>query len=95
MSIVFVETTYDSASYTLASAATKQLRPGEHPARWHRLFWAAMIGLLPVLLLFVAGSNGLKVVQSATLISSLPFLAIGVLMCWSLVRTLKQDSQLS
>jgi len=92
VSIIFVATTYDSASYALASAATRQLKPGEHPARWHRLFWAAMIGLLPVLLLFVAGAEGLKIVQSATLITSLPFLVIGVLMCWSLVRTLNEDA---
>jgi len=88
VSIIFVATTYDSASYTLASVATRELRPGENPARWHRLFWAAAIGLLPVLLLFVGGT---KVVQSATLISSLPFLGIGVLMCVSLTRLLAQS----
>jgi BCCT family betaine/carnitine transporter len=88
VSIVFVATTYDSASYTLASAATAKLRAGENPARWHRLFWAAMLGVLPVLLMFL---GGLKVIQSATLVASLPILIISVFMCVSLVKSLRED----
>ena len=40
VAIVFIATTYDSASYCLAASATRNLPEGTHPARWHRLFWA-------------------------------------------------------
>ncbi len=60
--VVFSATTYDSASYILASSATQSLPAGQDPALWQRLFWAAMLGALPVTLLFV---GGLRVVQTA------------------------------
>ena len=86
--IVFSATTYDSASYILASNATKSLPAGDDPAIWQRLFWALMLGLLPLSLLFVGGQ---RVVQTAALIASVPLILIGVVMAWSLVRKLKAD----
>jgi len=88
IALVFSATTYDSASYILASAATRNLPAGEDPHRWHRVFWALALAVLPLTLMFV---GGLKVIQSATLIVSLPLVIIGVLMSVSLVKQLKKD----
>jgi BCCT family betaine/carnitine transporter len=85
---VFVATTYDSASYALASAATKELKAGEHPARWHRLFWAVVLGIMPVGLIFI---GGLKVVQSAVLLSGLPIAIVGIFMTSTLFKWLRED----
>jgi BCCT family betaine/carnitine transporter len=90
VSIIFLATTYDSASYTLASVASKRLTAGENPARWNRLFWACALAVLPVSLMFVDG--GLKVILSTTIVVSLPLLPIGVLMCCSLVKMLREDA---
>ena len=87
--IIFVATTYDSASYTLASAATKELHAGENPARWHRLFWAFFLGVLPIGLMFI---GGLKVVQSATLLSGLPIAITFIFMSRTLLKWLKKDT---
>jgi BCCT family betaine/carnitine transporter len=89
ISLIFLATTYDSASYSLASVSTRHLDAGENPARWNRLFWALALGVLPISLLFVEG--GLKVILSTTIVVSLPLLVIGVLMAISLVRMLKED----
>ena len=78
VALIFIATTYDSASYTLASVSTKRLEAGQNPARWNRVFWAFALGILPVSLLFVDGA--LKVILSATIVVSLPLLAVGVLM---------------
>ncbi len=86
--IVFSATTYDSASYILASSATRSLPAGKDPAAWQRIFWALMLGLLPLSLLFVGGQ---RVVQTAALIVSLPLLVIGVLIAVSLMRLLRAD----
>ena len=86
--LVFSVTTYDSASYILASSATRNLPAGHDPVRWHRVFWAAALAVLPLTLLFI---GGLKVVQTATLVVSLPLLGVGALMAYSLVRQLKAD----
>jgi len=88
IALVFSATTYDSASYILASAATRSLPAGEEPERWHRVFWALALAVLPLTLMFV---GGLKVIQSATLIVSLPLIAVGVLMAVSLVKQLNKD----
>lgn len=88
MSIIFAATTYDSASYTLASSATLHLPAGDDPARWHRVFWAFALGVMPVTLLFVGGLDTIKVML---LITSTPILVIGLFMSYSLVKTLQQD----
>ncbi|MBQ62898.1 MAG: choline transporter [Gammaproteobacteria bacterium] len=89
VAVVFLVTTYDSASYTLASVSTRELRSGENPTRWHRVFWACALGLLPISLMFVDG--GLKVVLSTTIVVSLPLIIVGALLASSLMKMLKED----
>ncbi len=90
ISIVFAATTYDSASYTLAAAATSNLKPGDDPARGHRLFWAVALGILPTLLIYI---GSLRVILSAVLVTSLPLLIVGVAMSYSLVKSLSDDTR--
>lgn len=89
ISIIFAATTYDSASYTLASSATLHLKAGDDPARWHRVFWAFALGLMPVALMLLQGN--LRPIQVILLVVSLPILLVGIAMSISLVRTLKAD----
>ncbi len=86
--IIFVATTYDSASYALASAATKKLQVGENPAKWHRLFWAATLGIFPIILMYI---GGLKVVQSAVLLAGLPIAIAFIFMTKTLIKWLGED----
>ena len=90
-SIIFLATTYDSAAFSLASVSTKELKAGDNPERWNRVFWALALGVLPISLLFVDG--GLKVILSATIVVSLPLLILGYFMASSLTRMLKEDSE--
>jgi BCCT family betaine/carnitine transporter len=88
VALIFSATTYDSASYVLASSATRHLPAGGDPPRWHRLFWAMALAVLPLTLMFV---GGLKVVQTATLLASLPLLVVGLVMSVSLIKQLAKD----
>lgn len=88
VSLIFSATTYDSASYTLASVATLHLKAGDDPARWHRVFWALALGMMPAALMFV---GGITVLQTTLLVVSLPILIVGVVMSVSIVQTLKED----
>ncbi len=91
VALISVATTYDSASYSLAAASTRGLTEGNHPARWHRVFWAFTLAVLPVTLMFVGGRSGL---QAAVLVVSLPLLFVGALLAVSLLRTLRSlDSE--
>lgn len=96
VTVVFTATTYDSASYTLASSATRRLAAGDDPARWHRLFWAIALAIVPVTLMFTGRltgdpRSGLTVIQTATLVVSLPILLVGMLMSVSLLKQLRED----
>ena len=91
ISLIFSATTYDSASYILASSATRKLVANEDPVRWHRVFWAVALAVLPLTLMFI---GGLKTIQSATLIVSLPLVFVYVLMAVSLVKQLQADYHL-
>ena len=79
--IIFAATSFDSASYTLAMVATKELGHDEHPAKWHRMFWACLISILPITLIYL---GGLKPLQSAVTLASIPLLVIFGVMVWGL-----------
>ena len=85
MGLIFMTTTYDSASYVLAAGASRELNEDGHPMRWHRMFWAATLGMLPIVLLFV---GGLRELQTASLVASLPLLFVYGLLVVSILRTL-------
>jgi BCCT family betaine/carnitine transporter len=88
VSVIFSATTYDSASYILASSATHQLHPSEDPPRWHRSFWALALAILPITLMYI---GGLKVAQTAVLLVSLPILFTMVISTVALVLSLRRD----
>ena len=86
--VIFAATSYDSASYTLASSTTRALGTMDHPARWNRVFWAVTLGLLPITLIYI---GGLRPLQSAVVAVSLPLLLVVLLMTVALVKSLSED----
>jgi len=88
--LIFTATTYDSASYTLAAGATRSMTEHEHPDRWHRVFWACALGVLPVCLLML---GGLRALQTASVVASIPLLFVYVLLVVSTLRMLKTGDQ--
>ncbi len=58
VAVIFVSTTYDSASYTLAATASQSMDVSEDPPRWHRVFWAVAIAILPIGLMYAGGIKG-------------------------------------
>jgi len=84
--LVFAATSYDSASYTLASAATQSLPADAHPVAWHRMFWAFFLGILPITLIYLGGLTSL---QSAMVIISVPLLLVLIILTFSLFKALR------
>ncbi|MGA1577442.1 MAG: BCCT family transporter [Steroidobacteraceae bacterium] len=89
VSVVSVATTYDSASYTLASTVTAELRADDNPGRWHRVFWALASGVLPLFMIFV---GGMDIIRLGVLAASFPVIFMGMLMAIALVRSLREDN---
>ena len=90
--LIFAATSYDSASYTLASAATRSLPVDAHPPAWHRMFWAFFLGILPITLIYL---GGLRSLQSAMVIISVPLLLVLIVLTLGLFKSLKQREEFS
>lgn len=52
---------------------------------WQRLFWTVLMALLAIILLY---AGGLAALQSATMLSALPFTLIMLLISWGLIKAL-------
>lgn len=67
---IFLATTLDSSSYTLAATTTIGLKEGENPSRGFKLFWAILLAVVPCSLLF-AGAD-LTTFQSMAVLTATP-----------------------
>ncbi|WP_172370124.1 BCCT family transporter [Sporosarcina jiandibaonis] len=88
LGVIFLSTSLDSATYILAAIATKELKEGEDPARWHRMVWGAVLAIISISLLLI---GGLRVIQTSAVIVSVPIFIIYILLIVSLLRWLKED----
>lgn len=82
--ILFFVTSADSGALVMDYLTAKS----DNSPAWQRLFWTALVAFLAIVLL-IAG--GLKALQSATIMSALPFTFIMLLICIGLVKALKVD----
>ncbi|MCH2173973.1 BCCT family transporter [Myxococcota bacterium] len=88
VALLYLATTFDSAAYTIAASASHDLGATGEPDRIHRIFWALGMAALPIALMSV---GGLRTLQTASLVASVPLLMIGVLLAASLLRSLRQE----
>jgi BCCT family betaine/carnitine transporter len=86
--LIFNATTIDSSAFVLASVCAKNIRNDQEPRRWTRVAWAVLLALLTAGIL---QSGALDVVQSMSVLGSLPLIPIVILLCVSLVRWLDED----
>ena len=94
--VIFCATTYDSASYIIASAVTAKQQSGQDPAKWNRVFWAFALAALPIALLWIDANQQNRsaetAMQSILLLTSLPIIFTGALSAWSLTTQLKRHN---
>ena len=90
ITVIFIAAAYNAKAYGLSASTTADLQIGQDPARWNRVFWSLLVGLLPIALLYLEG--GITVAKSAVLVASLPLLLIIGLMSVHFVRCLEADN---
>lgn len=82
ITVFFLATTLDGAAFTMASTATPGLKNDEEPHPMHRLFWCAMLALVPLTMIMIGASlNTIKTCAVATAIP-LIFIMIVMLVGW-------------
>jgi choline/glycine/proline betaine transport protein len=82
--MLFFVTSADSGALVTDYLTAKS---DQSPA-WQRLFWTFLMAFLAIVLLLV---GGLSALQSATMMSALPFTVIMLFICWGLLKALKLD----
>ena len=82
--MLFFVTSADSGALVTDYLTAKS----ENSPIWQRLFWTALMAFLAIVLLL---SGGLGALQSATMLSALPFTLIMLLICWGLLKALHLD----
>lgn len=86
--LIFFVTSADSGALVLANLSTRGLDPEEDAPIKLRLFWAFLMGLITLGLLFAGGFGAL---QAVNIIAALPFSIVLFLYLWSLVKSLRQE----
>ena len=81
----FLVTSADSATYILASMTTKG---SLYPPLVVKMVWGVLMSAISVVLLY---AGGLEALQSASLVSSLPFTVLLVLLMFSMFKLLKRE----
>jgi len=87
--IIFMATSYDSASYILAACSQKEIGVGKEPARWLRLVWAFGLAALPIG--FILLGSSLKTLQTVSLVFAIPVCIIVMLSGFSFLSMVKTD----
>lgn len=85
---IFLSTTIDSSSYTLATVCSLDIGGEAEPARWHRVLWAVIIAGVALILVVV---GGLKAVQLSSVVVAGPLVPIMIVLFCSLMKWIKQD----
>ncbi|MBS3680259.1 BCCT family transporter [Ornithinibacillus massiliensis] len=91
LAIIFLSTTFDSASYILAAVVQKHV-PGGEALRWNRLFWAFTLLILPLVLMFI---GDLEALQTASIVAGFPVMFIMLLLAISFVKACGSDLRAS
>ncbi|MFF5503803.1 BCCT family transporter [Streptomyces roseolus] len=83
--MTYFVTSADSASLVMGSLTS---RGSLHPPTWLVVTWGVLMAAVAAVLLVAGGLNSL---QTATILVALPFVVVMLLLCWALVRELRED----
>ena len=86
--LIFQATSIDSNAYTMAMIGCKEIREGQEPPKWSRIFWAVMLLFVTLALLLV---GGMEVVKLSSVLTSVPILFIVIILAISTVKWLRED----
>ncbi|MDR2168389.1 MAG: BCCT family transporter [Clostridiales bacterium] len=85
--IIFYASTFDVLTYVISGYSYKNLPPDKEPGRLVRIFWAAVIIILPIGLIF--GVDALNSLQSVAIIAAFP---IGIIVTLIVISFFKDVS---
>ncbi|MDR1165103.1 MAG: BCCT family transporter [Deltaproteobacteria bacterium] len=91
MCFVFLATTLQAASYSLANLCVKKGHSDKQPERWNRMLWASLVAVFGLGILVAGGEKALKTVQTSTIVGGVIIVPIILVLVASLFKSLRQD----
>ena len=82
--VAFYATSFDALTMVASSYSYKALEAGEEPDRRVKLFWAVVLMLLPIALIF--SENSMANLQTVSIIAAFPIGFIIVMIVWSFFK---------
>ena len=82
--VAFYATSFDALTMVASSYSYKSLEAGEEPDRKVKLFWAVVLMLLPIALIF--SKNSMTNLQTVSIIAAFPIGFIILLIVWSFFK---------
>ena len=86
--ITFYSTSYDALALVAASYSYKELPDGQEPSKAVKLFWAVLLILFPIALVF--SDNSMANLQTVSIIAAFPVGIIIVMMIYSFFKDAKE-----
>ncbi len=86
---VFTLTSLVAGDYSLAATTTKNLKYGDEPQLWNRLFWSFVRPAITIGLVFL---NSLVALKNSAIIASVPVLVLVIIMFLGMFKMLKEDN---
>lgn len=86
--MIFLATMLDSSAFIMAFVASKNMKSELDPPKWHRVFWAVILGAVAIIMMY---GGGLEPLQTLSIIAGFPLMFIFILMFLSLSKWLKED----
>lgn len=75
-------------AFTLASVTSKELKQSQEPSRWNSVTWSILLGLISASLLLM---NALKPLQTLSVVTAFPLMAILIIIAISGFKMIKKD----
>ncbi|WP_338044148.1 BCCT family transporter [Nocardiopsis xinjiangensis] len=88
--MIFLATTLDSASYIMGSATSKDLPNDVEPSRANRVLWALVLATVSVSVMSAGGTDAL---QTLSVVTAFPLIAVLAVVAVSLVRWLRDHER--
>ncbi|MEW5784544.1 MAG: BCCT family transporter [Bacillota bacterium] len=85
---VYSATTMDSSAYAMATVSSKELKFGQEPAWFNRMFWAVVLGAVALVVMNV---GGLTPIKTTSLVVAFPIAILVLVSLWSFFKHLKAD----
>ncbi len=86
--MLFFVTSADSGALVMSNFASHVTDSQQDGAKWQRVFWVAVVGLLTVTMLQI---NGISALQSATIVMGIPFAIVVYLLMFGLSKSLRLE----